>query len=52
LRGFPGLDLTKGQFYTGWTGMMGMSLPSIVPLLLVFDFFRRYFVQGIDSTGM
>jgi alpha-1,4-digalacturonate transport system permease protein len=47
-----GLSLMKGQYYTDWTGMMGMSLLSIVPMLLVFVFFQRYFVQGIASTGM
>lgn len=47
-----GLSLMKGQYYTDWTGMMGMSLISIVPMLIVFVFFQRYFVQGIASTGM
>jgi alpha-1,4-digalacturonate transport system permease protein len=47
-----GLSLMKGQYYTDWTGMMGMSLLSIIPMLLVFVFFQRYFVQGIASTGM
>jgi len=47
-----GLSLMKGQYYTDWTGMMGMSLLSIIPMLLVFIFFQRYFVQGIASTGM
>ena len=47
-----GLSLMKGQYYTDWTGLMGMSLVSIVPILLVFIFFQRYFIQGIASTGM
>ena len=47
-----GLSLMKGQYYTDWTGMMGMSLLSIVPMLLVFIFFQRYFIQGIASTGL
>ncbi len=47
-----GLSLMKGQYYTGWTGMMSMSLLSIIPMLLVFMFFQRYFIQGIASTGM
>jgi alpha-1,4-digalacturonate transport system permease protein len=47
-----GLSLMKGQYYTDWTGMMSMSLLSIIPMLLVFVFFQRYFVQGIASTGM
>jgi alpha-1,4-digalacturonate transport system permease protein len=47
-----GLSLMKGQYYTDWTGMMGMSLLSIIPMMLIFVFFQRYFVQGIASTGM
>lgn len=47
-----GLNLMKGQFFTDWTGIMSMSLLSIVPMLIVFVFFQRYFIQGIASTGM
>ncbi len=47
-----GLSLMKGQYYAGWTGMMSTSLLSIIPMLLVFMFFQRYFIQGIASTGM
>ncbi len=32
--------------------MMSMSLVSIIPILLVFIFFQRYFIQGIASTGI
>jgi ABC-type glycerol-3-phosphate transport system permease component len=32
--------------------MMSMSLLSIIPMLLVFMFFQRYFIQGIASTSM
>jgi multiple sugar transport system permease protein/alpha-1,4-digalacturonate transport system permease protein len=47
-----GLNLMKGQFFTDWTGIMSMSLVSILPMLLVFIFFQRYFIQGIASTGL
>jgi multiple sugar transport system permease protein/alpha-1,4-digalacturonate transport system permease protein len=47
-----GLNLMKGQFFTDWTGIMGMSLVSILPILVVFIFFQRYFIQGIASTGI
>jgi alpha-1,4-digalacturonate transport system permease protein len=43
---------TIRQYDTDWTGMMSMSLLSIIPMLLVFMFFQRYFIQGIASTGM
>ncbi len=47
-----GLNLMKGQYFTDWTGLMSMSLLSIIPILLVFIFFQRYFIQGIASTGI
>jgi alpha-1,4-digalacturonate transport system permease protein len=46
-----GLNLMKGQYFTDWTGLMSMSLLSIIPMMLVFIFFQRYFIQGIASTG-
>jgi hypothetical protein len=49
---FPALDPKKGHYGEGWTGMMGVSLLSIIPMLLVFVCFRRYFVQGIAGSGM
>jgi alpha-1,4-digalacturonate transport system permease protein len=47
-----GLNLMKGQYFTDWTGLMSMSLLSIIPMLLVFIVFQRYFIQGIASTGL
>lgn len=47
-----GLNLMKGQYYTDWTGLMSMALVSIIPMLVVFIFFQRYFVQGIANTGL
>ena len=47
-----GLSLMQGQYFTDWTGLMSMSLLSIIPMMLVFVFFQRYFIQGIASTGL
>jgi alpha-1,4-digalacturonate transport system permease protein len=47
-----GLNLMQGQYFTDWTGLMSMSLLSIIPMMLVFIFFQRYFIQGIASTGL
>jgi alpha-1,4-digalacturonate transport system permease protein len=47
-----GLNLMKGLYFTDWTGIMSMSLVSILPMLLIFVFFQRYFVQGIASSGL
>ncbi|MQA01987.1 MAG: ABC transporter permease subunit [Streptosporangiales bacterium] len=47
-----GLNLAKGLYYTDWTGLMSMTLLSVIPMLVVFIIFQRSFVQGIASTGM
>ena len=47
-----GLNLMQGQYFTDWNGIMSMALVSIIPVLIVFIFFQRYFIQGIADTGM
>lgn len=47
-----GLNLMKGLYFTDWTGIMSMSLVSILPMLVIFAFFQRYFVQGIANSGL
>lgn len=47
-----GLNLMKGLYFTDWTGIMSMSLVSILPMLFIFVFFQRYFVQGIAGSGL
>jgi multiple sugar transport system permease protein/alpha-1,4-digalacturonate transport system permease protein len=47
-----GLQLMQGQFATDWNGIMSMALLSILPVLIIFAFFQRRFVQGIANTGM
>jgi alpha-1,4-digalacturonate transport system permease protein len=47
-----GLNLMQGAYYTEWTYLMAMTLVSILPMLLIFIFFQRYFVQGIARTGL
>jgi len=31
------LNLMKGLYFTDWTGIMSISLVSILPMLLIFD---------------
>jgi oligogalacturonide transport system permease protein len=35
-----------------WNKLMAMSLISIIPLILLFFFAQKYFVEGISSTGI
>lgn len=37
---------------TNWGSMFAMSFLSILPLVLIFLFCQRYFVEGISTTGL
>lgn len=47
-----GLNLLRGQFNTEWSMIMAIALLSLVPMLIIFTFFQRYFVQGISGSGL
>ena len=47
-----GLNILRGQFNTEWTLIMGIALLSLLPMVTIFVFFQRYFVQGIAGTGL
>jgi ABC-type glycerol-3-phosphate transport system permease component len=47
-----GLNILKGQYNTEWTNIMAIALLSLTPMLIIFAFFQRYFVQGIAGTGL
>jgi ABC-type glycerol-3-phosphate transport system permease component len=47
-----GLNLLKGQHNTEWTDLMAVALLSLIPMLVIFVFFRRQLIQGIAGTGM
>lgn len=47
-----GLAMVKGEHYIEWTQIMPLTLLSIIPILLVFLFFQRYFIQGFVGSGM
>ena len=46
LRGFRGL------YHTEWNLMMAASTAMIAPLLILFFFAQRYFVSGIQMSGL
>jgi alpha-1,4-digalacturonate transport system permease protein len=41
-----------GQYTTDWSSMLAMTTISMIPMLVVFLIFQRYFVQGTVETGM
>ena len=47
-----GLSFFQGQFTTNYTLLMAGSLISILPILVIYIFAQKYFVQGIALTGI
>jgi multiple sugar transport system permease protein len=47
-----GLALFQQQYGGKWTVMMAGSLVSIAPIILVFFFAQRYFIEGIALSGV
>lgn len=53
LRTLPiGLRYFVGQHATNYTQLMAGSMMAVVPVLLLFVFNQRYFVEGIKLSGM
>jgi multiple sugar transport system permease protein len=44
--------LSRGYFGTDWTALMAGTVISLVPILTIFFFAQRYFVEGITLTGL
>ncbi|GAA2739617.1 carbohydrate ABC transporter permease [Pedococcus aerophilus] len=47
-----GLQFLISQFSTNFGPLLAMSFLSILPMLLVFAVFQRYFVEGVARTGL
>lgn len=47
-----GLFAFQGQRTTDWSALMMGSLLTTLPLIIVFAFAQRYFLEGITMTGM
>ena len=47
-----GLRSFQDQYYTEWHLLMGASLIAMMPVLLIFFFAQKYFIQGIVFTGV
>jgi multiple sugar transport system permease protein len=49
----PGLMMTfVGEFTTNWGNMMAASIVVSVPVVLVFIFLQRYFIQGLTAGSV
>lgn len=47
-----GLSLFRNQYGGKWTLMMAGAVVSILPILLIFFFAQKYFIQGIAMSGI
>ena len=47
-----GLYAFKGIFNIQWTSLMAISVLMLVPILVLFFLFQRYFIEGVALTGI
>lgn len=47
-----GLLYLQGEFTVNYAQMLGMALLTVLPMLLLFVFLQRYFVQGLLRSGI
>jgi multiple sugar transport system permease protein len=47
-----GLLYLQGQYTVNYSQMLGMALLTILPMLAIFIFLQRYFVQGLLRSGI
>jgi raffinose/stachyose/melibiose transport system permease protein len=45
-----GMYAFVGEFSSDWTGMAAAASISIIPMMLVFLFFQRYFIEGLAGA--
>jgi multiple sugar transport system permease protein len=46
-----GLNTFKGEFVNYWNYIMAASVVFTLPVLAIYVFFNRYFIQGVTFTG-
>ncbi|MEM7737499.1 MAG: carbohydrate ABC transporter permease [Deinococcota bacterium] len=47
-----GINFMKGYYYSDFPAIIAMVVTSLVPIIIVFLLFQRYFIQGITRTGI
>lgn len=45
-----GIYAFQGQFYTDWAGMAAAATISLAPIVILFLFLQRYFVEGVAGA--
>jgi multiple sugar transport system permease protein len=46
-----GINSFKGQYISYWNSIMAASMIFTLPVLAIYVFFNRYFIQGVTFTG-
>jgi multiple sugar transport system permease protein len=46
------LTIFRTEFSTNWPALMAMSFVTMLPIVFIFIFFQRYFVEGIAAAGV
>lgn len=47
-----GLQIFIGQYTSSWNLMMAASCVAIIPMIIIFFFAQRYFIEGITFSGL
>jgi multiple sugar transport system permease protein len=46
-----GLNTFKGEYISYWNNIMAASMVFTLPVIILYAFFNRYFIQGVTFTG-
>ncbi len=46
------LTFFRTEFQTNWPPLMAMVVLATIPILVLYIFFQRYFVEGIAASGV
>jgi ABC-type glycerol-3-phosphate transport system permease component len=47
-----GITQLQGAFQTNWPPLMAIVVVATLPILILYIFFQRYFVEGIAASGV
>lgn len=45
-----GMAAFQGEYFTDWSGMAAAATISLIPIIIVFLFLQRYFVEGVAGS--
>jgi multiple sugar transport system permease protein len=47
-----GLAMLRGQYLSDWGALMAVSTLMVIPIIILFFFTQKTFIQGINTTGL